>query len=377
MYLVGFLSHVLETFESANGWVGHFGNDDAMTGRWIMAVPIGTSVNSVPVQTSADHSATGTKCWVTGNGTSGGQPGDQDVDDGTTTVQSPAYNVAALGTPVIRYWRWYTNNMGAEPGTDTWLVQISSDGGTSWVDVENTHDSFAYWSENIIPISDFVTPSSDVRMRFVASDLDPQSLVEAALDDFEILYVQNTPVELASMSASRVAGDVAVAWTTASETNNHGFTVQYRPADGGEWTNAGFVPGQGTSYGSHDYRFRFAERSGATILVRLRQEDNDGSVEYSPVLSVAGAPAGFSLAAPYPNPAGNRTIVDFETPGDLAVDIAVTSTLGTELLRRRAGVLPAGRHALALDLSSLPAGLYSLSVSAGGRTAVRTLLVAR
>ncbi|MDH7514879.1 MAG: hypothetical protein QHI48_03230, partial [Bacteroidota bacterium] len=212
--LVGFTTHTLFDFENAAGWVGHLPNDQAVTGKWVMVDPIGTYVNNVPVQPEDDHSPNGTKCWVTGNGTVNGQPGDNDVDEGETTLLSPTMDLSSLNTPVIRYWRWFSNNLGANPGGDPWVVQISSDNGNTWFDVENTLESANSWTEHVVVVSRYVTPSASVRMRFVARDNDPQSLVEAAVDDVEILYVYGIPVEFARVSASREEGGlIHVRWT--------------------------------------------------------------------------------------------------------------------------------------------------------------------
>jgi len=92
----------------------------------------------------------------------------------------------------VRYWRWYTNDLGNNPGEDTWVVQISSDGGSSWVDLERTTASDNSWQERSFLVSTYVTPSTSVVVRFVASDLVNGSLVEAAVDDFMITGAPGT-----------------------------------------------------------------------------------------------------------------------------------------------------------------------------------------
>jgi hypothetical protein len=75
------------------------------------------------------------------------------------------------------------------------LVQISSDGGASWVDLERTTESNNSWQERSFLITDYITPSQSVVIRFVASDEESSgpgqgemggSLVEAAIDEFVI-----------------------------------------------------------------------------------------------------------------------------------------------------------------------------------------------
>src|SRR5262249_5991867 len=41
-------------------------------------------------------------------------------------------------------------------------------------------------------VADFVTPTAQIRLRYVAADLNAASLIEAALDDFKIVAVECT-----------------------------------------------------------------------------------------------------------------------------------------------------------------------------------------
>jgi hypothetical protein len=82
--------------------------------------------------------------------------------------------------------------MGATPGTDTWVAQISADDGQTWVDIERTMQSSDDWIPLVFNVRDYVTPSATVRLRFLASDLGPGSLVEAAIDDVEFLDIDPT-----------------------------------------------------------------------------------------------------------------------------------------------------------------------------------------
>ncbi len=68
-----------------------------------------------------------------------------------------------------------------------WEVDISNDGGSSWTSVENTTESVLNWQRVVFFIENFITPTTDMKMRFVASDSLFPSLVEAAVDDFSLL----------------------------------------------------------------------------------------------------------------------------------------------------------------------------------------------
>ena len=60
--------------------------------------------------------------------------------------------------PVLEYYRWYTNDLGNAPGSDLWRVDISNNGGATWVPVEATTASNNSWQRVVFFIGDYVTP---------------------------------------------------------------------------------------------------------------------------------------------------------------------------------------------------------------------------
>ena len=185
-FLVGFNRMLLDEMETPSGWRVGAPDDNATTGIWERADPQQTTVGGVVVQPENDHTATGTLCFVTG-ATAGAGAGFDDVDNGKTTLFSPVLDLSNLDEPVIRYWKWYSNDKGAAPGQDFWVVDISNDSGQTWVNVENTNHSTDGWEKFQFRVADYVQPTGQVLLRFVASDFNPGSLVEALVDDFEIL----------------------------------------------------------------------------------------------------------------------------------------------------------------------------------------------
>jgi len=190
-FLVGFEPFFEDDFETDKGWQVGAPDDDATTGIWERNVPQTTVVGTAVVQPGEDHSPQGERCYVTG-ALSGNSAGTDDVDDGKTTLFSPIFNLSGLENPVIRYYKWYTNAQGAEPNQDFWRVEISNDGGQKWVIVENTRETTFGWEMVQFFVEDFITPTSQVQMKFVASDMEPGSLVEALIDDFQILQKSAT-----------------------------------------------------------------------------------------------------------------------------------------------------------------------------------------
>ncbi len=180
--------------------------DNATSGKWLRAVPVGSyltsAAGSIECQTNNDHTlANGTgQCLVTGNAASTSSAiGSADVDAGATTVLSPEYDLTGYTYPVIEYYRWFSNDMGNNPGNDPWQVYLSTNGGGSWRAVDRTYTSDASWRRRIFGIKEYVTPTARMKFRFIASDStltgmyqQGQSNVEAAVDDFFIYDLDGT-----------------------------------------------------------------------------------------------------------------------------------------------------------------------------------------
>jgi hypothetical protein len=85
-------------------------------------------------------------------------------------------------------------------------VQLSNDNGANWTYLENTMTSDARWRMAAYRVEDILTPTAQMKIRFIASDslrptvnLSGGSLVEAAMDDF-IVYDEYQEVNNVSES---------------------------------------------------------------------------------------------------------------------------------------------------------------------------------
>ncbi len=181
-----------DAFETDQGWTVGDTGDTATTGLWTRNVPQATAA-----QPGSDHTPDpGTLCWVT-DYRAGSGIGSYDVDGGKTTLKSPLLDLSSYSSAVISYWRWYSNDQGGAPNADTFRVDISSTGGSSWTNVETVGptgpETSGGWYYHEFEVSNFVPLTSQVRLRFIAEDIGSGSIVEAALDDFRIKTVDCTP----------------------------------------------------------------------------------------------------------------------------------------------------------------------------------------
>lgn len=179
-----------DDMETDPGWTIGAPDDDATTGIWNRMDPEGTEARNQQVQPEDGHSPDGAFCWVT-DGNAGDAATTYDVDGGKTTLISPTLNLADSQNAVLSYWRWYYNNTLLKNPNDVLTVDISNDDGTSWVNLESCGPegllTDGRWFRRQFNIPEFITPTDQVKVRFVASDYGNDSLLELAVDDFKVI----------------------------------------------------------------------------------------------------------------------------------------------------------------------------------------------
>ena len=208
-----------DSCDTDKGWSLSAAGDNATDGMWIRAIPVGVSVPGSgaapmprgpaalaaqhpepgeggynaegPVQPGDDYTPGSGSCFVTANGPPDSKdPANGDVDGGRTTLTTPPLNMSGMAEPTIAFRRWYYMNTPGEP--DSFQCDISRDGFT-WVNMLNTRSSHPEWHLEEFRVRDYILPGSSVRVRFVAQDQGVGSIVEAAVDDFELFDASLRP----------------------------------------------------------------------------------------------------------------------------------------------------------------------------------------
>ncbi len=175
------------------------------------------------------------------------------------------------------------------------------------------------------------------------------------------------PVELTSFTASvNPLGQVALNWTTATETNNRGFEVQ-RKSEGGQFATVGFIEGFGTTSETQNYSFLDKSVNPGAYSYRLKQIDFNGQYEYSDEIEVNVAPPlAFGLDQNYPNPFNPNTNIKFSLSESGNVKLTVYNTLGEEVALLINGYKDAGSYEMNFNASNLPSGTYIYKLEAPG-----------
>ncbi len=167
-----------EDFQTDGGWTA---SGSAADGQWTHGIP----VNCNRGDPSGDFDGND-RCWLTDNSSANGC--NSDVDDGTVYLTSPTLDASEPGAQLC-YARWFSNDYGAAPNTDTFVVQVSDDNGSSWLTLETVGpagDEVSGGWYDVCYLLDSVSgfdPTTSMRVRFYTSDASSSgSVVEAAVD---------------------------------------------------------------------------------------------------------------------------------------------------------------------------------------------------
>jgi subtilisin family serine protease len=183
-----------------------------------------------------------------------------------------------------------------------------------------------------------------------------------------LLALSMIPVELSSFSATANENSVTLNWSTATETNNSGFSVERKTPLDERWIEVGFVPGFGSTTERKSYSFTDVNLSIGAYSYRLKQIDFDGTYEYSnEVFAEVSAPKNFALLQNYPNPFNPSTTIEFSIPEMSNVSIEIYNVVGELVASLVNQNLDAGYHSLNLNASNLPSGTYIYQLKANGQ----------
>jgi len=173
------------------------------------------------------------------------------------------------------------------------------------------------------------------------------------------------PVEMAAFTASVSNENVTLNWSTATETNNKGFSIE-RKVDNGEFASIKFINGKGTTSDRTNYTYTDKKVPSGNITYRLKQVDLDGTSKYTDKLTVkVTAPAVFALEQNYPNPFNPVTVIKFSVPVDGMVNLTVYNLLGERVATLINSVVKAGVHEVNFDATRLSSGVYFYRIDAG------------
>ena len=229
-YVATYVSFLNDDFETDLGWT--VTNDASLTsGTWERGIPLATAPEDHNPP-DADFDGSG-MCYLTERRYS------CDVDLGPTILTSPVFDFSNSTNPMIRYARWiYCDDARPE---DEWYhpehfdyldVQLSDDGGHTWVPVEH-EVSIGGWVQREIRVRDYVALSGQVQIRFSVEDQFNNSVTEAAVDGVVIydLYCERQPWQLGDLNCDGAINVFDIDPFVLALTDAAGYAAAYPSCD--------------------------------------------------------------------------------------------------------------------------------------------------
>jgi trimeric autotransporter adhesin len=171
-----------DDFESNLGWTTNpFGTDTATTGHWERGIPEATNSNG-PKQLATTVS--GVNDLVTGR-LAGSGAGSHDIDDGVTTIRSPAIALPSTGTLTLSFSYYLAHGSNSSTADFLRVRVIGSTSALVFEELGAGNNDDAVWATHSANISSFA--GQTVRILIEAADAGAASLVEAAVDDVRIV----------------------------------------------------------------------------------------------------------------------------------------------------------------------------------------------
>ncbi|MDH3268909.1 MAG: T9SS type A sorting domain-containing protein, partial [Ignavibacteria bacterium] len=267
----------------------------------------------------------------------------------------------------------FDNDWNTIDAQDEAHVEVSTNGGSSWVgvwdqigiDITNTHET--------VNISSLAAGNSNIMIRL--RSVQPGWDWWWVLDNFCIYGTYVIPVELTSFTVQVIKDGVELNWSTATETNNQGFQIEKINA-GGSFEQVGFVAGFGTTTEPKTYSFVDSKLETGNYTYRIKQIDFDGTFAYSDEVNVdVEIPLEYSLEQNYPNPFNPSTTIKYSIPEDGFVKLAVYNMLGEEVAALVNTTQKAGRYEVNFNASKLSSGVYVYRIEASNFTASKKLIL--
>ncbi|MEO8111113.1 MAG: SBBP repeat-containing protein [Ginsengibacter sp.] len=276
-----------------------------------------------------------------------------------------------------------------DPGSGTY--NLSSTGGTSDVDIFvsklDASGNFV-WAGQLsgasygyaLSIAVDATESVYTTGYFGGTaDFDPgaglYNLTSAGADDIFISKLSSSTLPIGLLNFAAIVKDkttVAISWTTASELNNNYFTVEHSK-DAINFEQAAIIKGAGNSNLPSHYQAVDESPYSGTSYYRLKQTDFDGKFKYSNIVQVQLNSMDKDQVTIFPNPAQNVLHVALPFSQSESIAWQVQDGAG-KIIKKQTGKLSSSQHALSIDISNLPKGIYYMAIKKGNDTAVKKFI---
>jgi hypothetical protein len=297
----------------------------------------------------------------------------------TMTSTTPISLTDILGASLEFAAQWDIEN-----DWDYGQVLISTNNGSTWTPLAGQYTNLgtgsfqpanqplydgvqSSWVNENIDLTQYI--GNNILLRFLLKTDGSQVRDGWYVDDIKISTYNLVPVELIALTAIAVDNSVIINWSTASELNNKGFTVErMNESDNNNitWDELVFIAGHGTKNEITQYTFTDVSPLNGQNNYRLRQIDFDGTEKiYGPTSINFENIFTYSLEQNYPNPFNPLTTINWQIAKDGFVTLKVYDLLGREVANLIKEEMKAGSHKIKFNGSSLSSGVYLYELKSG------------
>jgi len=194
--------------------------------------------------------------------------------------------------------------------------------------------------------------------------------------DSTIITDSALPVELNSFNGKYVNKSIILNWATETEFNNHGFELE-RHTDSFRWKIIAFISGFGNSSSPKFYTYIDTDIGNSSIYrYRLKQIDNDGSIEYSNEVEIEVLiPVITELNQNYPNPFNPTTKIKYSIASEGHVTIGIYNSIGEQIALLLNEYKSPGNFEVEFDGTRLPSGIYFYKLETGSFFEVKKMIL--
>jgi len=171
--------------------------------------------------------------------------------------------------------------------------------------------------------------------------------------------LQPLPITLVEWDGQCEDRVVKLTWTTASEQDNHLFTIE-KSRDASEWAAIGTVPGAGNSSSMISYSFTDDGAQGLAYY-RLRQTDINGTNTVSNVIAAGcGTDNGIAIVNAWDD--GDYLNLVVSSTLDAVYDLTLMDAQGKLMTTRASQVINTGSTTLRVDKRGIATGIYMVQL---------------
>lgn len=202
--------------------------------------------------------------------------------------------------------------------------------------------------------------ATDAAVRILVTPFNNPDDCGVILDDLTMVASGVLPVSLSLFNAAPKNTGVELNWITSSEANSAYFSVQ-RSKDGVNFFEIGKVNASNISTGA-SYTFTDAAPASGFNYYRLKQFDKNGIFKISGIVKLNLAATDVN-ALVYPTVVSSVLNYAIETPKATKLSILITDVTGKVIVAATPQTFAAGTTQKTINVSSLSAGVYMLTVS--------------